>query len=82
MIDQATFLLQQYPILQHIVAVMVIGRVVFKPLMLIIAKYVELTVDEEDDKKLHKIMKTKSYRLLAFTVDLLSSAKLPTLKKK
>lgn len=82
MVDQVTFLLQQYPWLQHVVAVMVICRIVFKPLFAILGKYVELTIEEDDNKKLHKFMNGKTYKMLAFIVDMLSSVKLPKLKRK
>ena len=82
MIDQVTYLMQQYPWLQHLIAVMVVCRIVFKPLFQILGKYVELTVEEDDNKKLHKIMSSKWYKMVAFIVDLFASAKLPTLKKK
>jgi len=81
MIDQVTFLLQQYPWLQHVVAVMVLCRIVFKPVFAILGRYVELTLEEDDDKKLHKIMKSKAYKMTAFTVDMLASVKLPKIKK-
>lgn len=82
MIDQVAFLLEQYPMLQHVVAIMVICRVVFKPLFQILGKYVELTIEEDDNKKLHKIMNSKAYKMTAFIVDLTSSIKLPSIKKK
>lgn len=82
MIDQVAFLLEQYPMLQHVVAIMVICRIVFKPLFQILGKYVELTIEEEDDKKLHKIMNSKAYKMTAFIVDLTSSIKLPKIKRK
>ena len=81
MIDQVTFLLQQYPVLQHVVAAMVICRIIFKPLFAILGRYVELTVEEKDDEKLHKIMKSKAYKMTAFIIDMVSSVKLPKIKK-
>lgn len=81
MVDQLTFLLVQYPWLQHIVAVIVIGRLIFKPLFAILGKYVELTVEEDDNKKLKRFMKTKTYKMLAFIVDTTASIKLPKIKK-
>lgn len=81
MIDQLTFVLQQYPILQHVIAIMVICRIIFKPLFAILGKYVELTVQEDDNKKLHKFMDSKTYKMLAFIVDMAASVKLPKLKK-
>jgi hypothetical protein len=82
MIDQVTFIMQQYPWLQHLVAVMVICRIIFKPLFQILGKYVELTVEEDDNKKLHKIMASKSYKMASFIVDMLASVKLPQVKGK
>jgi len=79
--DQIEFLLQTYPWLQHVIAIMVICRVVFKPLFAILGRYVELTVEQEDDKKLHKFMGTKTYKMIVFIVDMLASVKLPTIKK-
>jgi len=79
--EQVAFLLQTYPILQHVIAVMVICRIVFKPIFSILGKYVELTIEEDDDKKLHKFMKSKTYKMLAFIVDMLASVKLPKIKK-
>ena len=80
--DQITFLLQTYPWLQHLVAIMIISRVVFKPLFAILGKYVELTIEEDDNKKLHKFMQTKTYKMMVFLVDMLSSVKLPKIQKK
>lgn len=80
--QQIDFLLQTYPWLQHILAIMVLSRVLFKPLFAILSKYVELTVEEDDNKKLHKFMQTKTYKMISFIVDLMSSAKLPQIKKK
>lgn len=82
MIDQVAFLLEQYPMLQHVVAIMVICRVVFKPLFQILGKYVELTIEEDDNKKLHKIMNSKAYKMTAFIVDMIASVKLPKIKGK
>lgn len=82
MIDQISFLLQTYPWLQHLVAVMVVCRIVFKPIFAIAGKYVELTMEEEDNKKLYKIMNSKAYKMAVFLVDLVSSVKLPQIKGK
>jgi len=79
--EQVAFLLQTYPILQHVIAAMVICRIVFKPIFSILGKYVELTIEEDDDKKLHKFMRSKTYKMLAFIVDMLASVKLPKIKK-
>jgi len=82
MIDQLTYVLQTYPMLQHVVAIMVICRIIFKPLFSILGKYVELTIEEDDNKKLHKFMQSKTYKMIAYIVDLASSVKLPNIKKK
>lgn len=82
MIDQLTFLLQNYPWIQHVVAILIVCRIVFKPLFAILSKYVELTVEEDDNVKLKKFMKTKTYKMLAFIVDLGASIKLPKIKEK
>lgn len=79
--EQIEFLLQTYPILQHVIAVMVICRIIFKPIFAILGKYVELTIEEDDDKKLHKFMGSKTYKMIAFIVDMLASVKLPKIKK-
>lgn len=81
MIDQVNWLFQNYPLIKHLAAFMFVCRIVFKPLFAIIGKYVELTVEEDDDIKLKKFMATKWYKLSVFIVDMLSSVKLPTLKK-
>lgn len=82
MIDQITFLLQTYPWLQHVIAIMVICRIAFKPIFAILGKYVELTIEEDDNKKLHKFMQSKTYKMIAFIADLAASIKLPQIKKK
>ena len=74
--------MNNYPWLQHLIAVMVVCRIVFKPLFTILSKYVELTVEDDDNKKLNAFMKTKKYKMLAFIVDMLASVKLPKVKGK
>lgn len=81
LISQVEFLLQ-YDVIRYTVIAMVLLRIVFKPVFLILGKYVELTVEKDDDKKLHKIMDSKAYKMLAFIVDISASVKMPTLKKK
>ena len=82
MIEQLEYLLRMYPILQHVVAGMIICRIVFKTAFTLLGKYVELTVEEDDNKKLHKFMQTKKYKMISFAVDLFASVKLPQIKKK
>lgn len=78
--DQLDYIISVYPWIQHVLAVLVISRLVFKPLFLILEKYVSLTVEEDDNIKLKKFMKTKTYKMLAFIVDLTVSVKLPKVK--
>lgn len=82
MIDQINWLFQNYPWLQHLAAFVFVCRIVFKPLFAILGKYVELTIEEEDNKKLKKIMSTKWYKLAVFVVDMVSSVKLPKVSKR
>lgn len=79
--DQLVYLMDQYEWVKYIVTSMVVFRLVFKPLFAIIGKYVELTIEEDDDKKLHKFMQTKTYKMLAFLADYIASVKLPKIKK-
>jgi len=78
--DQLLYLMAEYPILKDLVLYMVLARLVFKPVFTILAKYVELTVEVEDDKKLAKIMDSKWYKLISFSLDLTLSIKLPARK--
>ena len=78
--DQFIFLMEQYPIIKDIVAAMVLCRIVFKTVFTVAQKYVDFTVTKEDDKKLHKIMDSKYYKITSFLVDLLASVKLPKIK--
>jgi hypothetical protein len=72
--------LMQYEWVRTAIIVMIISRIVFKSLFTILGKYVELTVEVEDDKKLAKIMDSKWYKLAAFVVDMTLSVKLPKRK--
>lgn len=80
--DQVTWLFETYPWLQHLAAFVFVSRIIFKPLFTILGKYVELTVEEDDNKKLKKIMNTKWYKLAVFVVDMVSSVKLPKVSKR
>ncbi len=82
MIDQLTFLMQTYPWIQNLIAALVVARIVFKPTFAILGKYVELTVEDNDNKKLNKFMKSKTYKMIAFIADLAASVKMPSVKKK
>lgn len=79
--DQFTFLFQEYPIVQNLVATMVVCRIVFKTVFTVAQKYVEFTVTKDDDKKLHHIMDSRYYKIASFLVDMIASVKLPQIKK-
>lgn len=79
MISQLEFIMQNDWV-RYAVTAMVMLRLVFKPLFAILGKYVELTVEEDDNSKLKKFMNTKTYKMLAFIVDLTASIKLPRIK--
>jgi hypothetical protein len=79
--DQLEVLMLEYPIVRYIVIAMICARLVFKPIFTILAKYVELTVETEDNSKLAKIMESKWYKLTAFALDLTLSIKLVQRKK-
>ena len=81
MIDQIQFLMDNYPFVKHLISIAIACRVIFKPTFMILGKYVELTVEKDDNKKLHDFMATKTYKMMSFIVDLLASVKLPKLKK-
>lgn len=79
--DQLEVLMLEYPVVRYIVIAMICARLVFKPIFTILAKYVELTVETEDNTKLAKIMESKWYKLTAFALDLTLSIKLVQRKK-
>jgi hypothetical protein len=80
--DQLELLMFEYPIIRNIMILMIVSRVVFKTIFTILAKYVELTVeDTEDNEKLERVLTSKWYKLSAFILDLTLSIKLPSKKK-
>lgn len=78
--DQLAYLMAEYPLLKDVILFCVAARIVFKPIFVILGKYVELTVEMEDDKKLAKIMDSKAYKMAAFLADYCASIKLPSRK--
>jgi len=80
--EQIDFLIYNYPFIRHLISIMIICRVIFKPTFMILGKYVELTVEEKDNKRLAELMDTKTYKMIAFIVDMLASVKLPKAKRK
>jgi hypothetical protein len=81
LLSQLDFILQ-YDWVRYSMTAMVIFRLIFKPTFAILGKYVELTVEEDDDKRLKKFMKTKTYKMMAFIVELLASVKMPKVNNK
>lgn len=79
--EQFEFMMQ-YDWFRYTIMIIVTSRMVFKPLFTIAAKYVELSVELEDDKKLAKVMDSKWYKMAVFLVDLIGSAKMPVRKNK
>lgn len=70
-------LVQENPRLS--VALMFIGvfRAVFKPVMLVVERYVEATETKNDDEWLENLKKNKVYLAIAWLADYLLSIKLP-----
>lgn len=81
LVSQLDFILQ-YDWIRYSMTAMVLLRLIFKPVFAIAGKYVELTVEEDDNHKLKKFMDTKTYKMIAFMVDLLASVRLPKIQKK
>ena len=52
-------------------------RLFFKPLMSMAQSYVDFTVNPNDNEKLAKLMSSKPYQYLAYTLDWFGSLKLP-----
>lgn len=74
--------LVEYPILTKIIIVIGILRMVFKPLMTVLAQRVEVTASDEDNKKLEAFKASWWYVVIAFLLDFTASIKIPTQKKK
>jgi hypothetical protein len=72
----------QFPIVTSILAVMVVCRVIFKPLSLIIDNVVEETPSKGDNIIWDKIKNSMIYKAIAWTIDLLASVKLPKAEEK
>jgi len=79
--DQLAYLMDNYPLFKSLISIMILCRLIFKPLFTILRKYVELTVEDNDNKKLNAFMKTKKYKMIAFIVDMLASVKMPKVRK-
>lgn len=73
---------QKYPILIDIFMAMGILRLIFKPTLTFLLKYVDRTVTLEDDRILKKFMNSKTYLVLEFLLDLTASIKVPKIKDK
>jgi hypothetical protein len=76
-----TSLLLKYPTLGTILVCIGVARIIFKPIMMLIARYVESTISSTDNESLKKFMNSPVYMLLCFVFDLTASIKLPTIRK-
>jgi hypothetical protein len=79
-VDIVIFFAQKNPSLLGFFAAMGVFRAVFKPIMLLLEKYVEATPSKSDDEKLEKLKANKHYKALVVVVDYLMSIKLPVKK--
>jgi hypothetical protein len=74
--------LAQYPILMHIVVVMGMMRMVFKPLTIAIQSYVDNSDDGGKDNAFwEKVKANPIYKGLAFVLDYVGSIKIPVAPK-
>lgn len=70
-------LLQKYPSAVSVFVMIGVLRSVFKPLQLVIEKYVEATPDKADDSKWAAFTQGKLFKVLAWFVDYTASIKIP-----
>lgn len=80
-IEIVLMLAQKNPALLGVFALMGVLRAVFKPLMLLLDKFVEATPSKSDDAWLEKLKASKHYQAFAIFVDYISSIKLPVKKQ-
>jgi len=70
-------LMEQYPLLVSIAAIMGSCRLIMKPLMSLLSVIVKQTPTPKDDALLAKVMEHKLYKGLVYILDLVASVKLP-----
>lgn len=76
-----TSLLIKHPNFTYILMGIGILRLIFKPLMMLIVRYVDSTPTILDNEKVKAFMNSKVYMLICFVFDLTASVKLPTISK-
>jgi hypothetical protein len=75
-------LVVKYPLAASVLAVIGGFRIVFKPLMDILMKFVEYTDTPKDNELLQKFMSSWLYGKLVWLIDLTASISLPPKTKK
>lgn len=70
-------LVDKYPASATVFMVIGVLRAVFKPIMTVLAAYVEATPTQADDEWLAKLQENKFYKYFAWFVDYAASIKLP-----
>lgn len=69
-------LAQQHPHVMSVVVIIGVLRAVFKPLQLVVDKYVEATPDKADDSKWAQAKQSKVFKFIAWLVDYTASIKI------
>ena len=70
-------IMYNHPELASVFIVIGVLRAVFKPIQLVVDKYVEATPDKDDDGKWEKIKDSKAYKFIAWLLDYSASIKIP-----
>jgi hypothetical protein len=67
-------------VVAHLVVVMGLARVIFKPVMLALHSISEATDSKKDDELLEKVEASKGFKIFSFVMDYILSIKLPEKK--
>lgn len=70
-------LVQKYPLLMSVIAVMGTLRLINKPLFTFLRTFVSATPGSWDDRLLNEVEQSKAYKVISFILDYLGSIKLP-----
>lgn len=68
-------LIQKYPVMGSIVAVVGLIRIIVKPVMVALKSIVEATESPKDNELLVKVEESKVYKAVMFLLDYLASVK-------
>jgi hypothetical protein len=71
----------KYPLVLHIMGIMTVARLIFKPLFSFLNTFVLATPSPRDDEILAKVMNSGVYKAISYVLDLSLSIKLPQLDK-